>query len=80
MKHLERIAIFAGLVVVGITAAYRYLLADEQREALREISNVVGDSVQEVVDSVSPLVSDGPTRKEEREANEAAAAESGAQE
>lgn len=66
MKILERFAITVGLIVVGVTAVYRYVLTDEQRDAMREVGDTIRGAVQEVSDSVAPLVSDKPTKSEER--------------
>lgn len=71
MNVFEKLAVGAGLIVVGVTAAYRYVLTDEQREAVREAGAVVQNSFNEVADSVSPLVSGGPTRAEEEAARTA---------
>ncbi|MBR3224186.1 MAG: hypothetical protein IKF78_02570 [Atopobiaceae bacterium] len=71
MKSYEKMVVLAGVVVVGITAVYRYVLSDEQRTALREVGNSLRDSTQEVRDTVAPLVSDGPTKKEIQESFEA---------
>ena len=79
MNRLERAVVMAGLVVVGITLAYRHVLTDEQREAAREGATVLQNATQEVTDTVSPLVSNGPTRKEERAAAEANRARTEAQ-
>ncbi|MBR3326190.1 MAG: hypothetical protein IKG22_02570 [Atopobiaceae bacterium] len=65
MKTLEKVALLAGLIVVGVTALYRYVLNDEQKDALREASNTIRDATQEVSDSVAPFVSNGPTHAEE---------------
>ena len=66
MKVLEKVAIAVGLVVVGVTVVYRYVLSNDQREAMREAGESVRGAVQEVSDSVSPLVSNKPTKSEER--------------
>ena len=66
MKFLERFAITMGLIVVGVTAVYRYVLSADQREAVKEVGETIGGAVQEVKDSVAPLVSDKPTKSEER--------------
>lgn len=66
MKLLERFTITVGLIVVGVTVMYRYVLTEEQREAIGEISDTLSGAVQEVSDSVLPLVSDKPTKSEER--------------
>ena len=66
MHVLEKMALGAGLVVVGITAVYRYVLNDEQREALREVSSSIVDATEEVQDSISPLVAGKTTHAEER--------------
>jgi hypothetical protein len=50
---------------------YRYVLTDEQRDSLNEAADVVRAATREVTDTVSPLVSDGPTRTEEETAAEA---------
>ena len=71
MKLYEKIIVGAGLVIVGITAAYRYVLTDDQRSALREVGDSLRKANQEVHDTVAPLVSDGPTKKEEQEMFEA---------
>ena len=61
MHVLEKIALGAGLVVVASTAVFRYVLNDEQRDALREMSASISDATREVSDSISPIVSDGKT-------------------
>ena len=71
MKTLEKIAIAFGLFFVGVAAAYRYVLTDEQRASLAEATDAVRAAAREVTDTVSPLVSDGPTRTEEEAAAEA---------
>ena len=65
MRLFERIAFGAGLVVVGITLVYRYVLTDEQREGISEAADVLQKAAREITDSVAPLVSDGPTKSEE---------------
>ncbi len=65
MKLLERIAFGLGLVVVGVTAVYRYVLSDDQRSAVKEAGDAVRSAGREVADTISPLVSDGPTKSEE---------------
>jgi len=79
MRRLERLALLAGLVVASITMVYRHVLTDEQRAAAREATEVIRNATQDVADSVSPLVSNGPTRKEERAAAEANRARTAAQ-
>ena len=54
--------------MVGVTAVYRYVLSDDQKDSMRELGNGIRSSAEEVMDSVSPLVSKGPTRKEEQAA------------
>ncbi|MDO4796915.1 MAG: hypothetical protein Q4A01_02735 [Coriobacteriales bacterium] len=66
MNVLEKMALGAGLVIVGATAVYRYVLNDEQREAIREVSSSIASATEEVSDSISPLVSGGMTHAEER--------------
>ncbi len=66
MKLLERLALGMGLVVVGVTAVYRYVLSDEQRMALQE----AGASLRGAFEEVSDTVKSGPTKAEEREAAE----------
>lgn len=68
MNVLEKAALGLGLVVVGITAAYRHVLTDEQRDALNEAAVTVAKAVQDISDSISPLVSKGPAKAEERAA------------
>lgn len=68
MNTLERMAIGLGLIVVGTVAAYRYVLSDEQRAVARELADDVRNATREVVDVVSPLVSDGPTKSDEEAA------------
>ncbi|MDO4539016.1 MAG: hypothetical protein Q4B54_12705 [Coriobacteriales bacterium] len=65
MKLLERIAFTMGLVVVGVTVVYRYVLTAEQRSALGEAGDAIRSATREVTDTVAPLVSDGPTKSEE---------------
>ena len=65
MRLLEKIAFIAGLTVVGVTAIYRYVLSDEQRASLQEGADTIRKATREVTDSISPLVSDGPTKSEE---------------
>lgn len=71
MKALEKLTIGIGLFFVGIAAVYRYVLTDEQRDSFNEAADVVRAATREVTDTVSPLVSDGPTRTEEETAAEA---------
>ncbi len=71
MKLYEKIIVGAGLLVVGVTAAYRYVLSDDQRSALREVGDSLREATQEVRDTVAPLVSDGPTKREIQESFEA---------
>lgn len=66
MNVLEKVAFGLGLVVVGITAAYRHVLTDEQREALHEAGMAVASAAQEISDTISPLVRNEPTKAEER--------------
>lgn len=68
MRLLERIILISGLLVVGVTAVYRYVLTEEQRDGLRETSDVLRSATREVTDSVAPLISDGPTKSEEEAA------------
>ena len=68
MRTLERMAITLGLVIVGITAVYRYVLSDEQKTALQEGADVLRAATREVTDTVTPLFSNGPTRSEEEAA------------
>ena len=79
MKLLERTAIIAGLIVVGITAVYRHVLTDEQREALQEAGGAVRSAIREVTDTVAPLLHDGPTKTEEEAMAEANRARTAAQ-
>ncbi len=79
MKLLERVAITLGLIVVGVTAVYRYVLSDEQKEALNEASDAIRSAAREVTDTVSPLISDGPTKTEEEAMAEANRARTAAQ-
>lgn len=79
MKWLERLAIGAGLVVVAVTVVYRYVLTDEQRDGIQEANDVVQSAVREVTDTISPLVSDGPTKSEEEAAAAANRARTAAQ-
>lgn len=79
MKMYEKLAIAAGLVVVGITAVYRHVLTEEQRDAMREASDAVGAVAREVTDVVKPLVSDSPTKTQEEEAAAANRARTAAQ-
>lgn len=79
MKTLERMAIGLGLAIVGLVAVYRHVLNEDQRGLAREMSDAVRSATQEVVDVISPLVSDGPTRSEERAASEANRARTAAQ-
>lgn len=79
MKLLEKMAITTGLIVVGITALYRYVLTDEQRAAMREASDVVKESMRDVTDSIAPLVKNGPTKREEEAMIEANRARTAAQ-
>lgn len=65
MRLYEKILFVAGLAVVGITLAYRYVLNEEQRDGIREAGSVLRNAGQEVADSVSPLVKDGPTHADE---------------
>ncbi|MEE1159438.1 MAG: hypothetical protein UHS51_08445 [Atopobiaceae bacterium] len=66
MKAFERLALGMGLVVVGITMMYRYVLSDEQRTAMHE----AGASLRGAIEEVSDTISNGPTKAEEREAAE----------
>ncbi|MDO4806801.1 MAG: hypothetical protein Q4A07_06095 [Coriobacteriales bacterium] len=68
MRTLERMAIALGVVIVGITAVYRYMLGDEQKAALQEGADVLRAATREISDSITPLMSDGPTRSEEEAA------------
>lgn len=79
MKLLERIAIGLGVAVVAVTVVYRYVLSDEQREALDEAAGVLRSATREVTDTVMPLVSDGPTKTEEEAAAAANRARTAAQ-
>ncbi len=79
MKFLERLAITLGLVVVGVTAVYRHVLSDEQKDALREASDAIRSATREVTDMVSPLISSGPTKTEEEAMSEANRAHTAAQ-
>lgn len=65
MKLYEKIAFGLGLIVVGVTVVYRYVLSDEQRSALNEAGDAIQSATREITDTVSPLVSDGPTKSEE---------------
>ncbi len=79
MNLFEKIVFGAGLVVAATTLAYRYLLDDEHKEALREISETLTSSVHDVSDSVSTIRSTGRTHAEEAAAIEASRAHTAAQ-
>lgn len=79
MRVLEKMAFTAGLVVIGITAVYRYVLSDEQRGAVKEIGDAIREATREVMDTMAPLVSEGPTRAEEEAASEENRARTAAQ-
>ena len=68
MTLFERVAISAGIAVVGVTLAYRYVLTDEQRASMQEVADTLRNATHEVTDSVAPFVSDGPTHAEEEAA------------
>ena len=68
MNVFERVAIGAGLAVVGVTIVYRYVLTDEQRGSMQEVADTLRNATHDVTDMVSPLVSDGPTHAEEEAA------------
>lgn len=68
MNVFERLAIGAGLAVVGVTIVYRYVLTDEQRGSMQEVADTLRSATHEVTDSFAPLVSDGPTHAEEEAA------------
>ena len=70
MNVLEKVFIAAGIIVVGVTVAYRYVLSDEQRDSMREAADVLRNVSHEVSDSVSTLMSGGPTHAEEQAAAE----------
>jgi predicted negative regulator of RcsB-dependent stress response len=70
MNILEKVFIAAGIIVVGVTVAYRYVLSDEQRDSMREAADVLRNVSHEVSDSVSPFMSGGPTHAEEQAAAE----------
>ena len=72
MHTYEKVLLVAGLVVVGVTLAYRNLLDDEQKKDLREAADAVRAANDEVIESVSPLVN-GSSHSHRDE--EAAAAE-----
>ena len=55
MRTYEKVLLIAGLVVVGVTLAYRNLLDEEQKKDLREAADAVRAANDEVIDSVSPL-------------------------
>ena len=59
MHTYEKVLLIAGLVVVGVTLAYRNLLDEEQKKALREMTDEMRAAREEVVDSVSPLMNGG---------------------
>ena len=54
MRTYEKVLLIAGLVVVGVTLAYRNLLDEEQKKDLREAADAVRAANDEVIDSVSP--------------------------
>ena len=56
MHTYEKVLLIAGLVVVGVTLAYRNLLDEEQKKDLREAADAVRTANNDVIDSVSPLV------------------------
>lgn len=65
MRLLERTAITLGLIVIGVTVVYRYVLNDEMRGAAQDAADAIRSATREVTDTISPLVSDGPTKSEE---------------
>lgn len=75
MRFYEKLALGAGLAVMGVTIAYRHLLSEEQRDALREAANVIRTAYEDITDSVSQ----GPTKAEERAAVAANRARTAAQ-
>ena len=80
MHTYEKVLLVAGLVVVGITLAYRNLLDDEQKKDLREAADAVRAANDEVIDSVSPLVNGtSQSRREEEIAAEENRAKTAAQ-
>ena len=80
MRTYEKVLLIAGLVVVGITLAYRNLLDEEQKKDLREAADAVRAANDEVIDSVSPLVKGGShSRRDEEVAAEENRARTAAQ-
>ena len=80
MHTYEKVLLIAGLVVVGVTLAYRNLLDEEQKKDLREAADAVRAANDEVLDSVSPLVSGAShSRRDEEAAAEANRARTAAQ-
>lgn len=67
MRTYEKVLLIAGLVVVGVTLAYRNLLDEEQKKDLREAADAVRAANDEVIDSVSPLVKGGSYSRREEE-------------
>lgn len=65
MSVIDKIALGAGLVVVASTMVWRYVLNDDQRAELSSVSASITEATREISDSISPLVSDGPTHAEE---------------
>lgn len=70
MHTYEKVLLVAGLVVVGVTLAYRNLLDEEQKKDLREAADAVRVANDEVLDSVSPFVK-GASRSRRDEDNAA---------
>ena len=66
MHTYEKVLLVAGLVVVGVTLAYRNLLDEDQKKDLREVADSIRTASDDVVDSVSPLVN-GPTHSHRAE-------------
>ena len=71
MRLYEKLIFGAGVAVAGITYVYRYVLGEEQRDALREIAETLTNATHEVTDSVAPLRSNVRTHEEQRAAVEA---------
>ncbi len=79
MNLFEKIVFGAGLVVAATTIAYRYMLDDERKQALREMSDAITNSVHDVSDSVTSIRSNGRTHAEEQAAIEASRAHTASQ-
>ncbi len=71
MNTITKIAVALGVCIVGGNLVFRYVLNDDQRNEIRAANKELTDALREVEDTISPLVSDGPTRAEERAAAEA---------